>query len=693
METEEKLIFALDIGTRSVIGIAGYQQGDLFHLCCTEREEYKTRVVVDGQIEDIAETAKTALLVKERMEQSLGHSLQSVYIAAAGRALQTVDCSAMMAADEGPITDDFIKKLDLAAIKEAYAKVNAGTAGDLFFVGHTVRRYLLDDYEFSSLLDHEGEVAQVDMIVTFLPKGVVESLYATMRRIGLSVSGLTLEPIAAMNAIIPPDLRKLNLALCDIGAGTSDIALCDKGSVSGYTMAMIAGDEVTEAVMNSCLVDFAAAERIKAELSRSLEQEISYENILGRTITESGQAVFDRIQPVVEDLAATICEKILAVNGKAPAALFLVGGGSQTPLLNEYVAAGLAIEPDRVAVGGNVYMKRMVETDLNVFTPEYATPLGIALTAASQLSTDAFVVKVNGRQYHLFNSWDTSVLGILQTSGFRYNQIMGQNGRSISYTINGQRKTRYGGVPTPAEITLNGRPATISDTVAPGDELLCTPAEQGADASITLGEITDGAERFTITVNGEPLEVGHTVLLNGQEAPPDTPIRNGDAVTLDSIGTVEQLRAFRGDGDEYDYFINNIRCAPSYALKPGDALRVVERIGNPAPVPAPLPEQEDLASRAAAIRERLRRERPVQQRASAGLLHITLNGAEIELIPKVDGSDYQFMDLMAFTDLDPQNPGDHLIQLLNGKPAAFTDPLQDGDAAELRPAEPVISEA
>lgn len=85
------------------------------------------------------------------------------------------------------------------------------------------------------------------MVATFLPSEVVDSLYAVMQKAGLEVASMTLEPIAALNAAIPADLRLLNLALVDIGAGTSDIAVCRDGSVVGYTMATVAGDEITEA--------------------------------------------------------------------------------------------------------------------------------------------------------------------------------------------------------------------------------------------------------------------------------------------------------------------------------------------------------------------------------------------------------------------------------------------------------------
>ena len=52
----------------------------------------------------------------------------------------------------------------------------------------------------------------------------------------MTITNLTLEPIAALNVTIPKEYRSLNLALVDVGAGTADIAITHKGSVVGYAM-------------------------------------------------------------------------------------------------------------------------------------------------------------------------------------------------------------------------------------------------------------------------------------------------------------------------------------------------------------------------------------------------------------------------------------------------------------------------
>ena len=153
-------------------------------------------------------------------------------------------------------------------------------------MGYTVRQYQLDHYPLSTLRGHKGQELEAQVVATFLPSEVVESLYAVMNRAGLEVASLTLEPIAAMNAAIPAELRLLNLVLVDIGAGTSDIAVCREGSVVGYTMATVAGDEITEALMNAFLVDFHTAERLKTSLES--REPVVFTDILGLEQSATG---------------------------------------------------------------------------------------------------------------------------------------------------------------------------------------------------------------------------------------------------------------------------------------------------------------------------------------------------------------------------------------------------------------------
>ena len=326
---EKDLIYALDIGTRSVVGVVGKSAGDRFKVLDMELAEHGKRAMMDGQIDDIRQVAALARTVTERLEARLGVKLERVCVAAAGRALRTQRGTfALELPEEQALEAEEIGRLEAGAVSAAEEALQADEGGrrQMFLVGYTVAQYRLDNYPLSNLQYHSGRKAEADVVATFLPGEVVESLYAAMRTAGLQVASMTLEPIAAMNAAIPAELRLLNLALVDIGAGTTDIAICRDGSVVGYTMATVAGDEITEAIMKSFLVDFKTAEQVKRDMAG--DEMIRCRNILGQEVRISGDEVSAVIQEPMGRQAQAIAKQVAEVNGGAPSALFLAGGGS-----------------------------------------------------------------------------------------------------------------------------------------------------------------------------------------------------------------------------------------------------------------------------------------------------------------------------------------------------------------------------
>ena len=237
----QDLIFALDIGTRSIVGVVGKPVGGRLKVLDIEMAEHTSRAMLDGQIEDIAQVAKVARRVTDRLEQKLDCTLERVCVAAAGRALRTETGSCTLEFPEVTrINQDIIGRLESGAVANAEAQIGQVQGQEsqrrFYLVGYTVSGYHLDRYPMATLRGHNGQVLEASVVATFLPSEVVESLYTVMEAAGLEVASLTLEPIAALNAVIPADLRLLNLVLADIGAGTTDIAICRDGAVVGYAM-------------------------------------------------------------------------------------------------------------------------------------------------------------------------------------------------------------------------------------------------------------------------------------------------------------------------------------------------------------------------------------------------------------------------------------------------------------------------
>ena len=187
---EKQLIFALDIGTRSVIGVVCAQRGEMFGVLGVESAEHTDRAMIDGQIEDIDKTAQVARTVKRALEEKLGVELHDVHVAAAGRILRTQRASFEMEMGDLPINRKQMFALESRAVQRAYEELMAAQQEELVFccAGYSVTQYTLDGYSFSTLLGHRGRKARVEIIASFLPNEVIESLYTTMEKTGLQVA-------------------------------------------------------------------------------------------------------------------------------------------------------------------------------------------------------------------------------------------------------------------------------------------------------------------------------------------------------------------------------------------------------------------------------------------------------------------------------------------------------------------------
>lgn len=526
-EQGQDLIYALDIGTRSVIGMLGTVVGDRVQIRAMEKHLHAKRVMMDGQIEDIGQVAAAVSAVTKRLEQTAGCRLKRACVAAAGRALRTErGHSKKELPVPQPVDQQMIAQLEAAAVAEAEASLHDGESGSqrMLLVGYTVTRSTLDGYPLTTLLGHTGQVLEDDVVATFLPGGVIDSLYAVMRQAGLEVASLTLEPIAALNAAIPAELRLLNLCLVDIGAGTSDIAVCRDGGVVGYTMATVAGDEITEALMREYLVDYGTAERMKASLPS--DGDIQFTNILGLEQTCSPSEVETALAPATDLLAREIAQRVLDLNGAAPSAVFLAGGGSKLPTLREKVAAALDMDAKRVAVAGGHFKNSACSDTLSLEDPEYTTPLGIAVSAGLGLVSDSCQVRLNGAPAKLFRSGSLTAMELLMMNGYTYPDLLGRTGKPLILQVDGKRTIFHGQPAQPAVLRINGEEAQPSTVVHAGDQVEFVPARAGEDCSFTAAELAKRLRAPGITVNGsvpDPEDMvpsGAQVVVTGLSAPP-----------------------------------------------------------------------------------------------------------------------------------------------------------------------------
>ena len=666
-QQDAELVFALDIGTRSIIGVAGRVVDERLEVLAIEKEEHGRRAMLDGQIEDIGQVAKVARRVTERMEQKLGCRLRRVCVAAAGRALRTEKGHyAMDLPQVSRIDSDLISHLESGAVSDAEERLKEGEDSQrrFYLVGYTVSSYLLDRYPLTSLKDHNGQQMEADVVATFLPSEVVESLYTVMEAAGLEVASLTLEPIAALNAVIPAELRLLNLVLADIGAGTSDIAVCRDGAVVGYTMATIAGDEITESLMRQYLINFSTAERMKMQLE---EPTITYRDVLGLEQTVPAPQVREALMGSAKSLAQEIAQRVVDINGASPSAMFLAGGGSKLVGLRELVAQCLDMDERRVALAGNNYEISAFSQEYELNDPEYATPLGIAVSAGLGLISDSYRILLNGQPAKLFRSGTLTVLDLLMMNGYTSADLLGRTGKSLSVTLDGQRLTFRGESAVPCTLKLNGEDTAPSAVVYAGDAIEFIPAVSG-----------QSAERTAQDLLGEDFLGG--VLINGRPAPLDQLLHSGD-----QLQTTEEPFELTEDAPEEAPSPEGEETEPP--AEPGaEGAPEPAEPEMPEPAPEPAEPAQESAPAAAVPQEPAPLPAPAAEPARPAVkpLWIYLNGQALVLPGKADGGPYYLMDLLDRSGIDFETLDCPVVLQVNGADCPFTHELRNNDQVTIR---------
>lgn len=644
----DDLIFALDIGTRSVIGTVGVIKENKFYVIAEEYIEHDERAMIDGQIHDITLVASKVMHIKSKLEKSLGKELKEVFIAAAGRFLRTLEVSVDQELDSSEeITKDVIRGLELLGVSKAQEEIQREKQGKLYAVGYSIKNYYLNGYSISNLLGHKGEQIKAEVIATFLPKSVIESLYGVMNRVGLKIINMTLEPIASMEAVIPPNLRLLNLALVDIGAGTSDIAISSNETIAAYGMVPLAGDEVTEAIVQALLVDFNMAEKIKREIST--KDKVEYLDIIGLENTVSKDEVLNIIKPVVEKISEEVSSRIISLNGgKSPSAVFLVGGGAHTPLMKELLAKKLNLQEQRVAIRGREAVTQCVVLDNNMGSVG-VTVLGIALVGVKSAGRDYIDVVLNDKVISLFNSHSHKVMDVLIQAGISPKVLMARNGKSLRYTLNGVKRVAFGELGDKAKVYINGKEETLDSKVKNGDNIELIYAKEGKNASVKCINLIEEINTLSFKIDDENHNLEPIFIKNGETVSPTEYVKEEDEVQVIIPKTIGDIKKYLFD-KEIKLYKENIELGNEYIIKEGD----------------------NLTTKVRNVEESVN--------TSGEVLKVNINGKEVVLSGR---KSYVFVDVFNYIEFDLSHAKGTINLKLNGKAAAYTDILKNGDNIEV----------
>lgn len=734
-EGQGQYVFGLDIGTRSIVGTVGYLNNGKFHVVAQRSKEHETRAMLDGQIHDIGKVGETIAQVKTQLEEDLNRNLTDVCIAAAGRVLRTVTTFVEYSFDsDKEITEEDISTLSTMGVEKAYEEFQGtnDTSMKFYCVGYTPMRYYMNGYQMGNLVGHKARTIGIDLIATFLPDDVVDGLYKAVELAGLRVANLTLEPIAAIQVAIPEKFRMLNMALVDVGAGTSDISITKDGTITAYGMIPVAGDSLTDIIVQHCLVDFETAEQIKRK--SGTQEIIEYLDIMGLPQTITASEVSELLQDAVERMTHLVADCIKELNGeKAVSAVFVVGGGGMIQGYTEKLAAELDIVKERVAIRGQEVMQGIVFEMENARKDSMmVTPIGICLSYYEQ-SNNFIFVEFNGERMKLYDNGKLSVADAAMQSQFPNEDLFPKRGQALTFSVNGKARMVRGLQGEAAVILVNGGTADMYTQVHNGDRIEVVPSTMGEAAVRELGKLPELSDRLHVYVNGRKMELPKTAAVNGSRQNEFYQICEGDEIQVHNYYTVQEVAEFLDMPLGSDIRVNDTaaradtRVYENFTVSWSDS--VEEEMTDPSEEPdaetfdiqeetaereesgvqeettdreqsdtqkEPVEQPQPLVGQETAELEAVEQPQSAvgQEEADGGQetteqeqpavpvrVTVIVNGKSVTMSGKPR---YVYVDVFDYIDFDlTASAGRGIVTLLNGRAAEYMETLSDGDVIEI----------
>ncbi|MCQ2522142.1 MAG: rod shape-determining protein [Lachnospiraceae bacterium] len=713
LKPQGDLVFGLDIGTRSIVGTVGYREGDQFLVVAQDIKEHETRAMLDGQIHDIGQVGNTITEVKMNLEKKLGVKLTDVCIAAAGRVLRTIETSVTWELpQETVITKEEIVSLTSLGIEKAYEEFQDRHEDEekFYCVGNSVIRYYLNGNQISNLENHKAKSIGADIIATFLPDDVVDGLYKAVELAGLSVVNMTLEPIAAIAVAIPEMYRMLNIALVDVGAGTSDICITKDGCIIAYGMIPVAGDSLTEVIARNCLVDFNTAEEIKRGIET--EDAVEYKDIMLLPQKITREDVLTQLEPNINSMTEQVAKRIMELNGgKAVSAVFVVGGGGKIAGYTEKLAEHLGIIKERVALRGEEVMQKIKFKSEARKDSLMVTPIGICLNYYEQ-SNSFIYVTFNENRVKLYDNGHLAVVDAAMAADYASESLFPRRGKEINYTLGGAKKICRGDLGEAAVIHVNGEETDLYHEVRQNDVIMVQASTAGAPAKLTLGKLPEAKKKISVTVNGSKILLPAYAMVNGKLQTSYYDVQDGDDIEILDYYTVAQVREFMDVvlDDSMTVIVNNEEATDETKVYEQFVIRwalksEVTAAKNPErkaglPAEEELPEEDDEEVTYKKTPENLRPGRnPLEEKAEAVQEEVVEDTAPVEVkklpIPMsviVNGrpitmkgkSEYVFVDVFDYIDFDTTVvQGTRLVTQQNGQNAGYLDALSEGSVIDI----------
>ena len=381
MSKENKnLIVGLDIGTSKVVAIVAELAPD-GRLEVIGMGSHESKGLKKGVVVNIEATVNAIQRALEEAELMADCKIQRVYTGIAGSHIRSFNSTGMV-----PIRDREVTPMDVDRVIETARAMPIPTDQQVLHI--LTQEFIVDGQDgVREPMGMSGVRLEVKVHIVTGAVSAAQNIVKCVRRCGLEVSDLILQPLASSLATLTEDEKELGVCLVDIGGGTTDVAIFREGAIRHTAVIPIAGDQITNDIAMALRTPTQEAEELKLRHGCALRQladaneMIEVPGVGDRPPRQlSRQTLAEVIEPRVEELYSLV-QKVLRESGYEEllsSGIVLTGGSS---VMQGMVELGEEIFHMPVRLGVPRYSGGLSDV---IRSPRYSTAVGLLLEGKTQ---------------------------------------------------------------------------------------------------------------------------------------------------------------------------------------------------------------------------------------------------------------------------------------------------------------------
>jgi cell division protein FtsA len=381
MSKESKeIIVGLDIGTSKVVAlVAEVSPDDRLNVLGVGSQD--SRGLKKGVVVNIEDTVATISRVIQEVELMADCQVKNVYTGIAGSHIRSFNSNGMVA-----IKDKEVTPMDVERVIETARAMPIPADQEILHI--LTQEFIIDDQDgVREPIGMSGFRLEVKVHIVTGAVSAAQNIVKCVRRCGLEVNDLVLQPLASSYAVLSEDEKDLGVCLVDIGGGTTDLAVWTQGAIRHTSVIPIAGDFITSDIAKVLHTPTREAEDIKCRYGYALSDLADPEDTLDVAGVDdrpsrkfSRRALADLIQPRVEELFELILAELRRSGFEEvlSSGIVLTGGSSVMPGMIEL---GEEVFHMPVRLGVPKYDGALADV---IQSPRFATAYGLLLEAQTQ---------------------------------------------------------------------------------------------------------------------------------------------------------------------------------------------------------------------------------------------------------------------------------------------------------------------